>query len=136
VGLVDAQAYRGIYSKNPFNFQSFDLKNISVEIGDEIIPARNYDIDFSTKKYTNAFVDLYETLRMRGMNKSNGIRYEDFASGYALYGFRLSPVDRDSGMFDFMRTGVTSLRIELGTGAPLPQGIEVGVVFFHFLNVF
>jgi hypothetical protein len=138
VALVDAESYFGKYSKNCFNFQSFDIKNISVEVSGVSTPEHQYQMDFANHNYGRAWRDLHATLDMIDNNRSNGLRYSDFRSGYAIFGFKLSAVE-GSG-FDFVKSGITSIKIELGTDSPGPQGIVAIVLaeFDHitFLDIF
>jgi hypothetical protein len=76
-------------------------------------------------------------LGFRGKNFSNGIDYAMYKDAFAFYAFRLSPVDPESGSFDFKRSGTTSIRIELNKPAAEPLGLEVhnfysDKCFFYF----
>jgi hypothetical protein len=125
IGLVSGAGYRGDFKRSAHNFQHFNLRNINVEFGEEQIPLRPYMLNYAADDYCRAFVDFYDAIGLRGKNHSTGIDYARYKNGFCLYGFRLSPVDPESGSFDFKRSGVTSVRIELGEAAEGPFGIEV-----------
>jgi hypothetical protein len=55
-GCVDADAFRGSYAKNPFNFKHFSIRNVSVEVGDEQVPSRNYELDIPNHNYSRSWI--------------------------------------------------------------------------------
>ena len=50
LGMVESQAYNGALDKNPFNFQHFYLKELSVSIDGEQIPYQPFNFDYTDKK--------------------------------------------------------------------------------------
>jgi hypothetical protein len=62
----------------------------------------------------------------------NGITRNDFANGYALYAFDLSPDLADEGHFNLAKQG--GVRVNLMFGTALPYTVTV-VAYVEFENV-
>ena len=103
-GLVDVDAANGVYGKNPYNFQHFNVTNVSLTANGQEIPfkqltlrypkAANGKPDPATDNELD-FDEAYNTL-FSGTGKiySNAgldITREDYPGGYTLYAFDLTP---------------------------------------------
>lgn len=84
--LVEHAATTGTWTKNPFNFQHFNLKSLKLMVAGHANPYREpHEMDYATRNYTRAYLSLFKGLG--GLAYENGldISYDDYADGYALY---------------------------------------------------
>ena len=71
IGLVDTEAFSGKISKNPFNFQHYDLNFLCAHVDGERFPSRPLTPDFDN----GHFLEAYETLFV-GTGIYNSDRYQ------------------------------------------------------------
>lgn len=95
IGLVSQKAANGDYTANPFNFQHFNVTNVSMKKnGVEVVWVSIECLDFGiNRNYTVAYVRLFEIsdkwLKDMGLN----ISLADFGKGYTCIVFSLDPCD-------------------------------------------
>lgn len=117
VGLVDSAAFNGTIQTNPLNFQHFDLSSIVLRESGVPIPYEEISVDFANNLYQEGFFSLYQTAGKSWDAPNNlGLRYDQYKTGYALYGFNLSNT-ADHNCLDLIRTGKLSLNIKLSTAS-------------------
>jgi hypothetical protein len=88
VGFVDTSAYTGSLHLNPFKFEHLKITTIKLKVASVPMPyADGIKADFVNKQYTNAYDTLFQNIR----NMGNDITYEEFAEGYTLFPFDLTP---------------------------------------------
>ncbi|MCP4458743.1 MAG: hypothetical protein GY816_12080 [Cytophagales bacterium] len=133
IGCVDKDSFFGSYRHNPFNFKNFSITHIRVTAGDVTYPRNPMVFDFANKRYTRAYMGLFEALNMVNEDKGNSICYDDYLNGYCMFGFDLSPDCSDGSHWQLIREGSTSISIEFGTDTPA-SGIKV-IVLAEFDNL-
>ena len=133
IGCLDKDAFYGKVKKNPFNFKNFNIRQISVSAGGVTYPRNPMILDFQNKRYTRAYLSLFEAINTANEDKGNKITYSNFLSGYTLFGFDLSPDHSDGDYWQLIRDGSTSIRIEFGADTP-EDGIRV-IVLAEFDNL-
>ena len=126
-GLVHVDAANGVYGKNPYNFQHFNVTNVSLTANGQEIPFKQL-----TLKYPKAangkpdaatddeldFDEAYNTL-FSGTGKiySNvglDITREDYPGGYTLYAFDLTPdMCNSTDYFNTVQRGSLTLALTL-----------------------
>ena len=101
-GLVEALSYSGTYGRNPYNFQHFGVKNITLSVNGEEIPFKQLALTYPEDPNGNPgndtgldFIQAYNTL-FSGTGKMYAntgldITREDYPKGYVLYAFDLTP---------------------------------------------
>ena len=98
-GLVDLDAFNGQYKSNPYNFQHFGVKNISLTANGEEIPFKQLTLTYPNKDGTNSmnvdYIQAYNTL-FSGTGKMYAntgldISRDEYAQGNTLYAFDLTP---------------------------------------------
>ena len=126
-GLVDVDAANGVYGKNPYNFQHFNVTNVSLTANGQEIPFKQLtltypkdpagDPDAATDDELD-FDEAYNTL-FSGTGKiySNAgldITREDYPGGYTLYAFDLTPdMCNSTDYFNTVQRGSLSLALTL-----------------------
>lgn len=131
IALVRSGAFNGDITLSPFNFQTFNLEELSVHAGGQIYPPVPYRLDFASatgKQFTRAFVDLYEALGLANADRSCGISWEQFENGgWSIFIIPLTSTLDDSCGFELLRTGTTSIHARFGEAIPA-GGVEMIVM--------
>lgn len=133
IGCVDADAYRGNKKKTPFNFKSYSINEVKVVSGGVSFPSHPFRLDFKNNRYLKAYDQLFEVLDMARDNKGNGVTREGFKNGRCLFAFDLTPDEDDSGHWELIKDGSTSIEITFTEKIP-ETGIEV-IVYAEFDNL-
>ena len=119
-GLVDNTAYNGAYAKNPFNFKHFDLNYVALHCNGKTLPWKPLRPRFDTGH--SGHIMAYQTLFQgtNNLHKDQGIRIdrEDFAAGYTLFAFDLSPDASDEAHLNLVRNGSVRLELQFQTALP------------------
>ena len=129
MALVDSGAYSGDLKKNPFNFQHFGLEKLLINVGGVNIPYNETLVfDYSRLNYAAAYNTLF-----CGMGElSKNISYEDFAKGYALYAFNLTPDLCSLNHFNIQKQGGIYATLKFKN----PPEINITALFYlEFDNV-
>ena len=93
VGLVRNDAFSSSRTRNPFNFQNFGLTEIAVytdgqQHGQGTKPPK---IGCANSLYVRAYNTLFGGTGKLFHDEGNDISRSEYADGYALYAFDLSP---------------------------------------------
>lgn len=91
-GIVEASAFQGSFTKNPFNFQPFGINSIEILYANKVVPYRNnLSFDFSNNKCLLAYNTLFNGIDKSISITGNGITYDEYKKGYTLFAFDFSP---------------------------------------------
>jgi hypothetical protein len=105
IGCVDNKAFNGDYKTNPYNFHHFDASEISIYLDGQQHAIKPLVMDFENKLYVNAYMNMYSGTRKENQDEGNGIDREEFANGYSLYVFDLTPDLSENDSFNLIRSG-------------------------------
>lgn len=112
--LVDSEAFNGSLSKNPFNFQHFELASITLRKNGENIPFQEIEMDFENKCSLQGYLTLLEGTNLLFKDRAIDIQpFLDFPHGYALYAFDLTTCHSGGNNFDLIQQGNISLELKL-----------------------
>ena len=132
-GLVDNEAFNGSIERNPFNFAHFNVSEVGVYVdgqqGQLIKPMK---IDFESDQYIESYMNLFAGMNKINRDEGNCIEPEDFAGGYALYAYDLTPDLCEGDHFNLMKQG--SIRLALRFSTALARAVTV-VAYTEFENV-
>jgi hypothetical protein len=132
IAMVTNAAFNGAYNQNPFYFGHFNLSKLDVSCNGHSIHNRPFEPDFENNLYLQSYMSMYQTVSALGLNKSFDISKHDYANGYCIWGYDLTPDQgSEGGHLHPIRTG--NLRIELQFARSLAQVINV-LVFAEFDN--
>lgn len=134
VGMVDNDAYTGTFTKNPFNFQHYDLNYISLYLDGEQIPIKPYTPIFNSDLAIRGYNSLFSALGMNFKDSGLDISREEYAKGgYCLFGFDLTADCGGSGeYFSLIKSG--NLRLEIRFQSQLPRAVTV-VCYLTYDNI-
>ncbi|KAL3075386.1 hypothetical protein niasHT_033616 [Heterodera trifolii] len=119
MGLVANADYVGTLSRSPFNFQPFNVREISIIANGRSYPQAAYDLDYPNWKYVRPFNDMNEAVGFANSSESNGITLEQFGLTHCIYVFNLtSSGDDQAALFDLIRNGTTAVSIKFNQAVP------------------
>ena len=118
VGLLEHDAFNGVKTKNPFNFQHFNLNKVGLYRDGELVPGQIYTPDYTKGHFVRSYVHAMRALNYFNTDDSNGLTLEHFEKGYNLYMFDLTP---DANVEASYRSPLSfsNLRLELGFAKPV-----------------
>ena len=112
-GLVDSNAYTGKGDLNPYNFKHYKVNNVSLSVNGEEIPFKQLVLDYNSPDSLD-FIQAYlfsGTGKMYG-NMGLDITRDDYANGYTLYAFDLTPdMCNTTDYFNAVQRGSLSVAI-------------------------
>ena len=76
--MVDADAYNGTYTKNPFNFKNYDTTFLGLTVNGEHLPRKLFQLKFAVAggtNYVSAYQILYAGTNKMFQNQGNGITH-------------------------------------------------------------
>jgi len=134
IGLVDNGTFSSVKTKNPFNFQHFQLIEISVySDGQQQYGMKPLTTDFTNNLYVRGF-NTFSGIGKLFKDEGNAISCESFGSGsgYTLYAFDLMPDLGEDDHFSLTQQG--SVRLVLKFGTALAEPVSV-IAYAEFQNV-
>ena len=134
IACVDNTAFSGSFTRNPFNFQHYDVTSIAVHVDGEQIPTKPLRPTFQgpSLNYIRAYHTLFSGTNKNVRGSRNEISRTDYGQGYTLYAFDLTPDLTCGGHFNLQKQG--NLRLEVNFRQPLAQTINV-LVYAEFENI-
>jgi len=133
IGFVENEAFNGVCRKNPFHFKHFDLTQLKVYIdGQQNQQVAPLEVNFQNNQYIQAYLSIFQGLNKLGRDEGIDISREDYASGYTLFAFDLSPDRDDCGTLNLTREG--TVRLDAKFQSQLQTTINV-VVYAEFQNL-
>ena len=137
VGLVRNDAFSSSRTRNPFNFQNCGLTEIAVytdgqQHGQGIKPPK---IDCANSLYVRAYNTLFGGTGKLFHDEGNDISRSEYADGYALYAFDLSPDLTDDEHFDLSKTGSVRLQAKFADALATPVTLIAYAEFQNLLEI-
>ena len=132
IGCVDNKAFNGDYKLNPFNFQHFSASEISLYLDGQQSAIKPLVMNYAQNQYVNAYMGMFSGTRKENQDEGNGITRSDFAHGYTLYVYDLTPDLSENDSFNLTRSG--SVRLGMKFVTALAQTITI-VAFAEFENI-
>ncbi|KAL3114098.1 hypothetical protein niasHT_010912 [Heterodera trifolii] len=121
MGLVANVDYVGSIRRSPFNFQPFDVREISIVANGRSYPQAPYDLDYPNGRYVRPFNDMNEAVGIANSSESNGITFAQYGKTHCIYVFNLTNSgDDQAALFDLIKNGTTAVAIKFNH--PVPDG--------------
>ena len=132
VGLVDNRAYNGDRERNPFNFRHFSLTEIGIYLDGQLHGLKPLKLDFAAGRFIAAYAGLFGGTNKINRDEGNDISRSDYANGYALYAYDLTPDLAEDDHVNLTRQG--TVRLDLKFGNALAQTVTV-IAYAEFENL-
>ncbi|CAC5383161.1 unnamed protein product [Mytilus coruscus] len=137
VGFVNALGAAGDYTKNPFNFQHFNVNQIGMFVDNVPVSGNVMRLNFdatSGRTIVPAFNNMFEVTDKWMRDSGNQLNRNDFAGGYALYCFEIEPNFGDDGTYlHLLKQG--NVRLEVQFSSALTDAINC-VVYAEYPGYF
>nr|XP_048709003.1 uncharacterized protein F54H12.2-like [Caretta caretta] len=117
LGFVDNDAFSGSYAKNPFHFKHYDINFVALYVDGEQIPTKPLQPDFEAGRCVREYMNLVQTASKHMKDCSLLIDREEFAQGYTMFAFDLSPDQECADHYSLIKT--RNLRAEIRFGKAL-----------------
>jgi hypothetical protein len=131
VCFVDADAFSGAHEKNPYNFQNFNLEEISLRVNGTCVPASPYFMNFENDLYMNPYKGMFDSLGFRDFTSENNITPELYKNGNMFIAFDLTPEQCNSFHEHDKKNGTVDLHVKFSK--PLYDAINI-IVYSSFAN--
>ena len=136
IAMVTNDAFNGNYSKNPYNFQHFNLNHLAVYLDGEQFPLNAYKPNFDKKLFVREYMGLFESLNQLNTDSTLTLTKNEWADGNTIFGFNFAPDMADDcnkmGYVNPIRDG--SLRIDLKFSQALSETINV-LLYCEYDNI-
>jgi len=126
---VDNDSFIGRQSKNPFNFQHFNLSEINVQIDGRTIHATPQKFDMKKGDWLHGFMNLYKSLGYDYQDDGCAIDRDSYGKGNFLLGYYLGTTQTEGQYRDPEKAG--ELSIDLLFSEALPSTVTF-LVFAEF----
>jgi hypothetical protein len=127
IGFVLNAACTGAIGENPFNFQHFGLTDLTVNLNGNQIPADGMKMNYATGDYHRAYINTLAALGLDNDNRGICLTPHDFANGFNIHGFKISPGPIDGTVFCAANSG-GSIVVKATFGAGLAAAVDM-IVF-------
>ena len=138
-GLVKSTAFHGNYGESPFNFQHFNVTNVTARLNGQAYPCDSgIQTDFNSGNFIQGFWSLMQATGMFSSNTDLDIGlWKDYSEGNCLFGFDFSPEmeSASSPHFDLVREGKLDLEIKLATPCAHPVTLIVLMEYDHLIEM-
>ena len=119
-GLVDNDAFDGSMSKNPFNFQHFDLKEFYLLVNGTSVPTQPVKLDTALMDYHHVYVNEFlDKLKLKNSNDNIGVSANDWMNGSFFWIVDLN-VDKCCNFHEH-KTNPGTIHLKLQTKTQLPS---------------
>ena len=132
LGCVDNDAFNGNYRKNPFNFKHYNMTQLNVYLDGQQQTVRPLELDYAHNQYITAYMSLFTGTGKQFADIGNNIKRDEYARGYTLYAFDLTPDLGEDDHFNLLKEG--NVRVDMKFADPLPNTINV-IVYAEFENI-
>ena len=124
IAMVDNDAFNGNYAKNPFHFKHYNLDKLALSRDGKNIPGSAFQPDFTNKHYMRSYLQTMRTFNYWNTDDTNGLTSAEWANGYLIYAFDLTP-DKELASACLHGNIGNNLRLELNFGTALPNTINI-----------
>ena len=131
VGMVSNASFSGSKVLNPFDFKHYNINYADVRINTKSVLTRPITIDINSRQYLEAYNALMISLNYPGKDDGFNITRDQYAGGYFLLGFDLTPTLCNGTYADPVQIG--NVDIELKFAQELPETISV-IVYCQYSN--
>lgn len=125
IALIDNRAYMGDVARSPFNFKSYQLRELSINAAGSNFPHIPYNSSFDNDRdqtVMRLFAQMHETCGLGGQ-LTNGIDLERFLNGWCFFVIPLNSTLNECDGFSLVREGCTTVRLQFA--APLPEPVTM-----------
>ena len=133
LGMVETAAYHGNATLNPFNFQHFNVGEITLYKDGMPYPCPSMRMDFENQKYAEAYHNFMKSLGAAYSNKVPPVKKEEFGAGFFIVVYDMSPDQSGSVQSASMLSMNSNVRLEMKFAKALPKNVTL-LVYAEYEN--
>ncbi|XP_060092546.1 uncharacterized protein F54H12.2-like [Heteronotia binoei] len=133
IGLVDNESFSGAHNKNPFNFKHYDINFFALYLDGEQVLTKPLQPDFEGGNYVREYMQLVQVAGKHMKDRSLLVNCEEFAQGYTLFAFDLSPDQECTDHYSLIKSG--KMRAEVWFALPHTVNMIVYGVFDNVIEI-
>jgi len=115
-GLISQKAANGDYTENPFNFQHFNLSEVTLKVNGVEVYGTPLKLNLGkSKNLSSAYVRLFEICELWNKDAGLNLSLENFTHGYSLFAFSLDPCDFQEDFLNLIHHGHARLEMRFST---------------------
>ena len=125
ISVVDNDAYNGSYTKSPYNYKNYDLNFLGVYADGIQVPQKPLQLKYSAaggQGFILGYQSLFNGTGTMIGDHGNQISRDNYANGYTLHCFNLTPYLSNGENFNLIKQG--NLRVEAQLATPLAQTVN------------
>lgn len=134
LAMVKNDNFIGNLKNSPFQFEPFDVRDISIMANGVMYPAAPYsNLNFPKGLYARPYHDMQDAVGMAGSLDSNAISMSKYGfGGHCFFVFNLTSSGEDNGpeTLDLIQNGTTHVKISFNSPVP-----ERGIVLLAMSEV-
>lgn len=132
ITCIENDAFNGTYNTNPFHFKHNHTNFVGVYVDGNPVSYKPLDPNYDDDQYIRAYNSLLIGSGNLTSNKGIYINSDEYAQGYTLYSFDLSPDLCDGNYMQLLQQG--NVRVELKFSKPLVKTLSI-LIYAEFQNV-
>jgi hypothetical protein len=129
IGFVTSEAYNGSPTKNPFNFQKFDIQYVRLTKNGVDYPHPPLIIDWDSNQYKQAYHYLCSSVQGDYNDAVLNLTPSEFSQGYTLFSYDMSPDQRGSVDLHNAANKPSQIKFEIRFKTPPANPIQMIVYF-------
>ena len=127
--FVKSSSLEGKYNENPFNMLHMFLRYCVLYVDGKMVPQKPLVSDFANGQYLRNYFSLFESTGKAFKDAGIGIDRIEYANGYSMLAFDLTPDLDESGCFHVLKKG--NIRFEAKFDKALEEPVNVVVYAEH-----
>jgi hypothetical protein len=136
IAFVASEDFHATVEQSPFNFQHFNVQQISVEVDGQSFPTKPYNADFDSKQYLECYDGMLDALSQKcSPNGEWSVSREDYAQGYTIFGFDLTPGGSGLGPLTLIKQGNLSVSVSFAKALAKPVMMISFMVYDSLLEI-
>ena len=128
-GIIPTEAYTGSYKSNPFCFENYEIREISLKISSKLFP---YSSSLEPNGNLDNYIEAYNSIFTGIREDPNDITYEDFKNGYFILAYNLSPDLCSEEHYSLLKDGSLELDFKFGKEPVVPLNL---ICYMEFDNI-
>lgn len=122
VGFVDSQSFNGNITTNPYKFNHYNIKTLSVSINNISMPIRPLTLDFDNNQFLLPYYLLFTSTGIAGQDNGLSFSRDDYKENNALFAFDIQQTTGNESLLHLEKTG--SVKLEVQFGVPLTSSVH------------
>ena len=138
IAFVASSAFNGDYTKNPFNFEHFNLNYLCLSVDGTCIPGEGFHPDYENGLYLQAYDSIFSFMqddRIGQPRRTPSITRTEYPSGYAMYLFNLDGGVQGEPFVNPQSAGLNKLEIKFAERLQEPVTVIIYATYNALMRI-